>query len=167
MAHFVKHASIAAALAATVFVLSSPPAVACSESLFRIGRGVSYREYLAPLPGNILMVTRTASDRLVAEWLSHTGHNVQAVNDPGNIAGYLKRTRFDIVLALFKDRDVVAAQEASAGSNAKYLPVADPNEKELALAQYKQALTTESTPRDLLKAIHRTLTSESNKITGS
>jgi hypothetical protein len=167
LAYFVKHASVAAALAALVVILSSFPATACSESLFRIGRGVSYREYLAPLPGNILMVTRTASDRLVAEWLSHTGHNVQAVNDPGNIAGYLKRTRFDIVLALFKDRDVVATQEASAGSNAKYLPVADSSEKEMAQAQYRQTLTTDSTPRDLLKAIHRTLTSDSNKITGS
>src|SRR6185369_4060402 len=105
MSHFIKLAVVTTLVAASA--LASPPAaVACGESLFRVGKGVSYREYQAPLPGNILMVTRTASERLIAEWLSHTGHNVQAVNDPSKVSGYLKRNKFDVILATFKDRDI-------------------------------------------------------------
>ena len=169
MAHCVKLASIAAAVVVSIATASPPVAWACGEELFRVGKGVSYREYQAPLPGNILMVARTSQERLVAEWLSHTGHNVQAVNDPAYLTSYLKRRRFDIILALFKDRDIVAAQVASAGSDAKYIPIAAANssEGEVALGQYRQALTTDSTPRDLLKAIHRTLKSDSNRVTAS
>ena len=35
-------------------------------------------------------------------------------------------------------------------------------EAEDARAQFRQSLTTDSSPRDLLKAIHKTLKSESN-----
>lgn len=154
--------SASAILIATAF--ASTPAFACGESLFRVGKGVSYREYQAPLPGNILMVAQSADDRLVAEWLANTGHNVQVVDDPLKLSGFLKEGRFDVVLAAFKDRNSVAAQEASAGSKAKYIPVAaeTTGEAGVARAQFKQALTTKSTPRDLLKAIHKTLKSDTN-----
>ncbi len=153
-----------AAIAALAAAIASPAAMACGESLFRVGKGVSYREYQAPLPGNILMVAQSADDRLVAEWLSHTGHNVQLVDDATHLAEFLKEGRFDVVLAAFEDRETVAAQEASAGASAKYIPVAAETEGEEAVARayYKQALTKESTPRDLLKAIHKTLKSETN-----
>ncbi len=163
-----KLTSVAALVLASVVALP-PAAVGCGESLFRVGTGVSYREYQAPLPGNILMVTRTASEKLIAEWLSHTGHNVQAVNDPANMAAYLKRARVDVVLALYKDRNTVDTQEATAGSNAKFIPIADANTPEVdaATAQYRQSLTTAMTPRDLLIAIHRTLKGNSNTLSGS
>jgi len=145
-------------------LISASSAWACGESLFRVGKGVSYREYQAPLPGNILMVARSDDDRIVAEWLSHTGHNVQLVEDADQLAGFLSDGRFDVVLAAYKDREAVAAQEARAGSTAKYIPVAanTPGEEALARAQYKQALADDSTPRDLLKAIHKAMKSHSN-----
>ena len=163
MSHSSKLAVNLATLAALA-AFASTEASACGESLFRVGKGVSYREYQAPLPGNILMVARSETDRLVAEWLSHTGHNVQVVADAGELAGFLKKGHVDVVLADFKDRDTVAAQEALAQSNAKFIPVAElkAGEEAVARAQYKQALTDESTPRDLLKAIHKTLKSDSN-----
>jgi hypothetical protein len=145
-----------------LFAASS--ASACGESLFRVGKGVSYREYQAPLPGNILMVARSADDHIVAEWLANTGHNVQLVESTDRLAEFLSKGRFDVVLASFKERDAVAAQEARAGSKAKFIPVAaeTPGEEELARAQYKQALTDDASPRDLLKAIHKTMKSDSN-----
>jgi hypothetical protein len=157
-----------AAFAALAVVIASP-ASACGESLFRVGKGVSYREYQAPLPGNILMVASTRNERLVAEWLSHTGHNVQVVDDATKLSGFLKLGRFDVVLAAFKDRGAVEAQGATLGAKAKYLPIAaeTAEDEAAARAQYKQALTTDSTPRDLLKAIHKTLKSDTNVKVGS
>lgn len=32
---------------------------ACGESLFHVGKGVAFRQYKAPLPGNIIAIART------------------------------------------------------------------------------------------------------------
>jgi hypothetical protein len=157
-------------LMAIAFVtVAASPASACTEALFRVGKGVHYREYQAPIPGNILMVARTQSERLMAEWLAHTGHNVQVVENPDHLASYLKKDKFDVILAHFDDRDVVAAQERSAGSSAKYVPVANQaaGEQAAAQAQFRQVLGSDSSPRDILKAIHRTLKSDTNMKTTS
>jgi hypothetical protein len=161
-----RTASIAAFVLAGVVALP-PAAIGCGESLFRVGRGVSYREYQAPLPCNILMVTRTDNEKLVAEWLSHTGHNVQAVNDPGRVGKFLGRSKFDIVLAEFRDRNIINTQESTTGSAAKYIPIAETGEDAEARAEYRHTLTSETTPRELLKAIHQTLKSDSNRVTGT
>jgi hypothetical protein len=114
------------------------------------------------------MVTSNADERLVAEWLSHTGHSVQAVGHLTDVGSYLKKRRFDVILGDFKDRDAIDAQEANASSTAKYIPVAaDPDEAKAAEGMYRQTVTSTSTPKDLLKAIHFALKSDTNRVTGS
>lgn len=156
--------TIGIASVAALMIAAASPADACTESLFRVGKGVSYREYQAPLPGNILMVARTKTEHLVAEWLAHTGHNVQVVEDPGHLAAYIKQDKFDVLLAKYSDREFVKAEEAAAGSSIKYLPFADGTaaDREQAKAEFRQAVSTEASPRELLKAIHKTLKSETN-----
>jgi len=151
-------------IATAMTALLAAPASACTESLFRVGKGVQYRQYQAPLPGNILMVARTKTERMVAEWLASTGHNVQVVEDPDRLATYLSKDMYDVVLAHYDDRDEVAAQEASAGAHVKYIPVADESEGEQqeAAAQFRQTLNSNSSPKDILKAIHRTMKGATN-----
>lgn len=145
-------------------LVASTSANACTESLFRVGKGVSYREYQAPIPGNILMVARTETERLVAEWLSHTGHNVQIVEDPVRLSTHLKSGKFDVLLAHYSDRATIDAQEATAKSRVKYLPLEDGSaaDQQSARSQYRQTVAGNASPRELLKAIHKTLKSDSN-----
>jgi len=155
-----SHLILATALASVL----AAPASACTESLFRVGKGVSYRQYQAPLPGNILMVARTKTERMVAEWLASTGHNVQVVENADRLATYLSKEKYDVVLAHYDDRSIVAAQEASAGANVKYIPVTDDSsgEKLAAASEYRQTISQDSSPRDILKAIHRTMKGATN-----
>lgn len=151
-------------MATAVAAFAAGEASACTESLFRVGKGVHYREYQAPLPGNILMVARTETERLVAEWLAHSGHNVQIVDETDQLAAHLESGKFDVLLAKYADRDAVKAEEAKAGATVKYLPVADDQDTDrlAAMAAYKETVAADSTPRELLKAIHKTLKSDSN-----
>jgi hypothetical protein len=57
-----------AAVAGTLSVLSIT-AFACGESMFRVGKGVHYRAYSAPIPGLILVYARTDSERSIADSL--------------------------------------------------------------------------------------------------
>ncbi|MBT8098165.1 MAG: hypothetical protein KJO82_00375, partial [Gammaproteobacteria bacterium] len=49
-------------LAACTLTLLAGNAIACGESLFRVGKGVAFREYTAPLPGSILVVAKTEAE---------------------------------------------------------------------------------------------------------
>jgi hypothetical protein len=47
------------ACSATFF---SVDVLGCGESLFRVGKGLTYRDYTAPFPGNILIVANTEGE---------------------------------------------------------------------------------------------------------
>lgn len=131
--------------------------LACGESLFRVGRGVAYREYSAPLPGKILVVAVTEGEQLMVERLAAAGHDMHVIEDPGQIGAALASQSFDIVMTYFADREVVS--EETRGSDVRYLPVAregtaDESEA-LALNQY--APNSGDSVKSFLKSIHRTL----------
>ncbi|MBT8096843.1 MAG: hypothetical protein KJO19_07375, partial [Woeseia sp.] len=56
-------------LTACIFTLLAGNVLACGESLFRVGKGVAFREYTAPLPGSILVVANSASELALVERL--------------------------------------------------------------------------------------------------
>jgi len=148
--------------AAFLLVAASVPAsqaVACGESLYRIGKGVAYRDYIAPLPGTILVVVRTDSEQEMANRLSAAGHDVHVVNDPGQLATELQHGSYDLVLALYSDRDTVESQIATAHAQSTYLPVARSGSDEVDAAKqsFAQSLSTEDSVKDFLRAIHRVL----------
>ena len=43
---------------------------ACGESLYRVGRGVVFRSYSAPIPANVLVYTRSDSEKEFAHRLA-------------------------------------------------------------------------------------------------
>lgn len=134
-------------------------ALACGESLFRVGKGVAFRQYTAPLPGSILAVAKTEAELLMIEQLIAAGHDVHVVADPSLIGDELRRHEhgFDIVLAYYDLRAEIAAQTAMA--SVTYLPVTIEGTEEArqAAAEFGQTLSNGDSLKQFLKVIHRTL----------
>ena len=139
-------------------VLSSS-ALACGESLFHVGKGVVFHEYTAPLPGKILLVARTEGELRMAERLAAAGHDVRVIADANQIGTELAAHNFDIVMTLFKQRQLVEAQTRQVASNVSYLPVAEQGTFEVKEAKVltRHALSTESSVKRFLRSIHKTL----------
>ena len=149
-----RHSTV---LLAAFSALLSGNALACGESLFRVGKGVTFREYSAPLPGNILVVANTESERAMVERLAAAGHEIHVVADASEIGAEIRRTEhpFDLVLAYFADRDVVEAQLVA---STEYLPVAlEGPEEELAAQRYGRYLPDQGNVRQFLRTIHAAL----------
>lgn len=149
-----------AALAACTIILVSGNVFACGESLFRVGKGVSYREYVAPLPGNILVVANTEAELAMVERLSAAGHSIHVVSDPDLIRDELQQHDIDIVLAYFSQRDIVEAQTAD--TSVTFLPVAIEGTAEVSRADdlYKRSLSNDDSVKQFLKTIHKELKSQ-------
>ncbi len=147
-----------ATLTAVFFSIFAPAAaMACGESLYRVGKGVTYREYTAPLPGTILIVAKDETERLLAEALSRAGHKVEVVAEADHVSDRLSDDQFDIVLSRFEHSDEV--DQAVSGEGVDYLPVArhDTEEVQLAQARYARSLSDDDHIKRFLIQIHRTL----------
>jgi hypothetical protein len=135
--------------------LVSLNAQACGESLFRVGKGVAYRAQTAPLPGNVLVVSPDAG---LAKRLADAGHHVKVVATPEQIAQELHNGKFDVVLASFNDRDVVAKEMAGVAHAPTYVPVTtDGGQKAEAAREYPRYLSDDDDFTQFLRVIHRTL----------
>ncbi len=133
---------------------------ACGESLFRVGKGVSFREYTAPLPGSILVVAKTESELAFVERLAAAGHAIYVVSDPSEIGDQIQKNEINIVLAHFHQRDVVESHDLAATT---FIPVARHGTDEVDQADelYQRSLTNEDSVLKFLKTIHKTLKSQS------
>lgn len=142
-------------IAAAVF--SSPIAVACGDSLYRVGKGVSYRNYSVPLPGTLLVYAASPDALSLAELLADTGHTVHVVSSTSELAEELGSSRFDVVIAPYNE---TAVAEVAAKSGASYLPIAtDRAEARAAGQQYKNVVQAGDDLKVYLKTIHKTLKS--------
>ena len=66
------------ALLAGVFSINT---FACGDSLYRVGKGVSYRVYTAPLPGSVLVYGQSEGAKVLAEALAaQVGIHAQVVD---------------------------------------------------------------------------------------
>lgn len=151
-----RKAALTALIACSATFLSVD-ALACGESLFRVGKGLTYRDYTAPFPGNILIVANTEGELAMVERLAAAGHHVHVISDPGQIADQLQDELFEIVMAYYSQREIVETQLR--GSSITYLPVAhaDTQEEQLAESVYRRSLTSDDSVKTFLKTIHRTL----------
>jgi len=149
-------------LAACMLALLAGNAFACGESLFRVGKGVAFREYTAPLPGSILVVANTEAELALVERLAAAGHDIHVVSDPSEIGEELQNHEIDVVLAYYSARDVVE-DEMSSMASATYIPVAMNGTPETSEASehYQQSLSSEDSVLKYLKTIHRTLKTQS------
>lgn len=142
-------------LAVTMFL--SAGALACGDSLYRVGKGVAYRTYSAPLPGNLLVYGGAFSAADLAAQLADSGHTVVLVDDEQALLAELNKGTYDIVIAPYSEH---VAIEATPGRSA-FLPIAVNDEDErLAKSSYKQVmLPGKHEVKHYLKAIHLSLKS--------
>jgi len=147
--------TVALTVGAVVSSLLSLNADACGESLFRVGRGVAYRAQTAPLPGNVLVVS---PDTGIADLLAAAGHHITVVDTPDKIAQALRSGKYDVVLASFNDREIVAQQLAGLSSAPVYVPVTTETEQKAeAAGSYSRYLSDDDDFTQFLRIIHRTL----------
>jgi len=148
--------------AACILTLLAGNAFACGESLFRVGKGVAFREYTAPLPGSILVVANTEAELALVERLAAAGHDIHVVSDPSEIGEELQNHDIDVVLAYYSEREVVE-DEMSTVASVTYIPVAMEGTLEISEASehYQRSLSSEDSVLKYLKTIHRTLKTHS------
>lgn len=146
---------------AIIVMAVSANAFACGDSLYRVGKGVSYRTYTAPLPGNLLVFGTTEGARQLAEELARSGHGVQVVGSVKELSSALEKGGYDVVIAPFSARSTV--EKMSLSSNASYLPIAMSDEEErLARQSYDRVMVPRKHElKHYLKEIHRVLRSNS------
>lgn len=157
-----KKSIIKTTFASCILTLLAGNALACGESLFRVGKGVAFREYTAPLPGNILVVANTEAELALVERLAAAGHDIHVVSDPSEIGAELQNHQIDVVLAYYSERAVVE-DEMSSVASVTYIPVAIDGTVEVSEAseQYQQSLSNDDSVLEYLKTIHRTLKTSS------
>ena len=133
---------------------------ACGESMFRVGKGVHYRAFSAPIPASVLVFARTDSERVVAEDLRAAGHNVSIVASDDELMREMQDHEFDVVIAPYSKREVVEAQSPEIAAHPNWVPVVEKGsaDQRQARAQFgRNVMTTDDDVRKYLKAIHRTL----------
>jgi len=135
-------------------------AVACGDSLYRVGKGVSYRIYTAPLPGSVLVYGQTEGVKQLAEALAQSGHGVRLVDNPIDLTLELQSGNYDVVIAPYSEHTAVESSSEASGSVATtYLPVAlNGNEEQMASQSYSKVMVADRDEiKNYLKAIHKTL----------
>jgi hypothetical protein len=148
------------AIIALVTLLLSLEVFACGDSLYRVGKGISYRVYTAPLPGSVLVYGQSEGARLLAEALAQSGHGVQLVENETDFAQEMGRGGYDVVIAAYSDHAMVEANQE--GSGTEFIPVAESEEEEQAAKQaYDRVLLADQAEiKHYLKAIHKSLKSK-------
>ncbi len=147
-------------LIALFAVLFSFDAIACGDSLYRVGKGVSYRVYTAPLPGSVLVYGQSEGAKLLAEALAQSGHGVRLVENELELNVELKSGEYDVVIAPYSDHTAVEGSAGASGAiNATYLPVAlSKDEAKVATESYANVMVADRDEiKHYLKAIHMTL----------
>ena len=139
----------------TIALLFSFDAIACGDSMYRVGKGVSYRVYTAPLPGSVLVYGQTEGAKQLAEALAQSGHGVRYVESEADLKSELSSGAYDVVIASLDDQDKV---EGSSGSTT-YLPVAGTkDEAKSASGSYSKVMVADRDEiKHYLRAIHNTL----------
>jgi len=147
-------------LVVSVFLLFSVEVFACGDSLYRVGKGVSYRIYTAPLPGNVLVYGESESARQLAQELAQSGHGVHLVESQFDLAVEMDKGGYDVVIAEYSEHATVEANQQ--GSGAEYIPVAlNAEEAKAARQSYNRVLVADQAEiKHYLKAIHKSLKSK-------
>lgn len=140
-------------------VVSSSSVFACGESKFRVGKGVNYRAYSAPIPGSILVYARTDDERAVATQLQDAGHRVQIVSSDIELALEMQTQQFDVVVAPYSKREVIEVKSNQTKADQGWVPVvgSDSGDAKLAKSNYRYTVRADDDIRKYLKAIHKNL----------
>lgn len=148
------------AIIALVTLFLSLEVLACGDSLYRVGKGVSYRVYTAPLPGSVLVYGQSEGAKQLAEALAQSGHGVHFVENETDFAQEMGKGSYDVVIAAYSDHAMVEANQE--GSGAEFIPVVESDEEEQAAkrAYDRVLLADQAEIKHYLKAIHTSLKSK-------
>ena len=141
------------------FVLSSSSVFACGESMFRVGKGVNYRAYSAPIPGSILVYAHTDNERAVATQLQDAGHQVRIVSSDLELAREMQKQQYDVVVAPYSKREVIEVKSDQTVADRDWVPVvsSDSDDAKMAKSNYRYTVGADDDIRKYLKAIHKNL----------
>ena len=141
-------------------LLLSLEVFACGDSLYRVGKGVSYRVYTAPLPGSVLVYSQSEGGKQLAEALAQSGHGVLLVENETEFKAEMDKGGYDVVIAAYSDHAVVEANQE--GSGTEFIPIAvNEEEKQAAKQAYNRVLLADQAEiKHYLKAIHKSLKSK-------
>ena len=148
------------AIIALVTLVLSLEVFACGDSLYRVGKGISYRVYTAPLPGSVLVYGQSEAAKQLAEALAQSGHGVHLVENETDFAQEMGAGGYDVVIAAYSDHALVEANQEDSGT--EFIPVAESREEEQAANRsYDRVLVAEQAEiKHYLKAIHKSLKSK-------
>jgi hypothetical protein len=134
-------------------------ALACGDSLYRVGKGVSYRVYTAPLPGSVLVYGQGEGAEQLAQELARSGHGVRLVSNDEELQAEIGSGTYDVVIAAYSNHSAVEATTQATANAPTFLPVAlDSDEESQAREDYERVLLAEKDEiKHYLKAIHQTL----------
>lgn len=143
----------------TSLILLAPgfEALGCGESLYRVGKGISYREYTAPLPGNLLVYGAAGNTESLAAELGKAGHNVSVAESISDLVLLAERGEYQIVIGPFNQYEEFSA--ITVLSDATYLPIAiEGIDEKDAKDQFKHVMVpSKHEIKHYLKAIHKVL----------
>ena len=148
-----------AILTALAVSLIGGNAYACGDSLYRVGKGVSYRVYTAPLPGSVLVYGEGEGAELLAQELARSGHGVRLVQNSEELQAELGTGAYDVVIAAYADQSTVVPGTSGATGAPTFLPVAlTEDEEKQARNEHQRVMMAEKDEiKHYLKAIHQTL----------
>lgn len=151
-----------AVLTLSTFLLVPIGTLACGESMFRVGKGVHYRAYSAPIPGTVLVYARTDEERDVAERLQEAGHEVLVVDSDLDLAMQVQGHTFDVIVAPASKRDAVESNVSGLASPPDWVPVfeAGAGDPQSVRTDYGRGVSSDDDIRKYLKAIHKSLKSQ-------
>ncbi len=134
-------------------------ALACGDSLYRVGKGVSYRVYTAPLPGSVLVYGQGEGAQQLAQELARSGHGVRLVSDDAELQSEIGSGAYDVVIAAYTDHSAVESTTSATANAPTFIPVAlDSDQEAQALESYERVMLAEKDEiKHYLKAIHQTL----------
>lgn len=146
-------------LASLATTLVAGNAFACADTLYRVGKGVSYRVYTAPLPGSVLVYGEGDGAEQLAQELARSGHGVRLVRNNEDLQTEIRSGAYDVVIAAYNHHSAVESTTIGASNAPAFLPVAqDSDEEAQARQQYERVMRAEQDEiKHYLKAIHKTL----------
>jgi hypothetical protein len=133
--------------------------LACGDSLYRVGKGVAYRVYTAPLPGSVLVYGEGKGAEQLARELARSGHGVRLVGNNTELRSEIGSGAYDVVIAAYTNHSDVESVTTSVVNAPAFLPVAvGVGEETQARASYQRVMVAEKDEiKHYLKAIHKTL----------
>lgn len=146
-------------LTALAISLIGGNAYACGDSLYRVGKGVSYRVYTAPLPGSVLVYGEGEGAELLAQELARSGHGVRLVQNNEELQAEIGSGAYDVVIAAYADQSSVVPGTSATSGAPTFLPVAlTEDEEKQAREEHARVMMAEKDEiKHYLKAIHQTL----------